>query len=234
MNTSTQIKRGAYSEIKMESLDEGTRSAVRTLVENASNAAKIDEHGAWAFKAEFDRKGRGSAINWDLYAVGNDVHSGELLIVIQVRQFERRHKNWYGNVRKNYYLLGTNEDGTTFAHPVSSNVIHAAIRRDADVVLAVQNWIFDGDYANMIRHGDLALVPVKSAPAPLTDRTEMVLENSHQLTAQAIRLNGHLYAKNPTLVHLPGTHPTVSGQGWFRVQVGNRAAFWKFAVPTVD
>lgn len=234
MNPPTEIKRGAYNEIKMESLDDETRNAVRALVNNAQSAAKIDEHGSWDFKAEFDRKGRGQSINWDLYAVGQDVHSGALLIVIQIRQFERRYKNGFGNTRKNYYLLGTNEDGTTFAHPVSSNVIHAAIRRDVDVVLAVQNWIFDGDYEHMIRHGDLALVPVKSAPAPLADRTEMVLEGSHQLTAQSIRLNGHIYAKNPTLVHIPGTHPTVSGEGWFRVQVGNRAAFWKFAVPTVD
>lgn len=233
--TTATITRGSYDEINMSSLDAKTASAVRNLVNAAGSAAKIDEHGSWDFGTAFDRKGRGQALNWDLYGVGNDVHAGTLLIVIQVRQFERRYKNGYGNVRKNYFLVGTNEDGSAFAHPVSAHVVRTAIRLERDVVKACQDWIFGGDYARMIRHGDLALVPLSKRPAAEIVATErMVLEDSHEVTATQFRQNGHLYVQNPTLVHLPGTHPTVSGEGWYRVVVGSRADFWRFAAPTKD
>lgn len=236
MSTLTQtFRRGNYGEIVMSSLDAETRNQANQLVESAQNAAKIDEHGNWNFGIQnTNRKGtRWSALNWDLYAVGNDVHSGKFLVVIQIRQ---SHNTKYGvNVRKNYFLLGTNEDESTFAHPVESRVIHAAIKAERDVILACQNWIFDGDYARMIRHGDLALVPVSKRPsAPTAPRKKMILQGSHELSATAIRQNGNLYAKNPTLYHTPGTHPPVSGEGWYRIVVGNRAEFWKFAVPTID
>lgn len=224
--------RGSYGEILPSSLDEATRRAVDELIGAASTRA--DEHGSWEFGAEFDNKGRGSAINRDLYAVGQDIHSGSLLIILQVRRYEKRHKNWWPSVRKNYFLVGYNEDGTAFSHPVSSNVIHSAIRRGADPILAVQNWMFNGDYTRMVRQGDVTLVPVKVAAAPEIEEIEATLEDSHRLTADALRQNGHLYALNPTLVHLPGTHPTVSARGWYRVQVGQRARYWTFARPSKD
>lgn len=229
------MNRGTYGQIIMSSLESDIRQAVNETMEYAQNATKVDEHGSWDFDAKFDRKGRGHALNWDLYAYGFDVHSERFLIVIQIRQFVRARKNGFGQVRKNYFLVGTNEDGTCFAHPVESRVIHAAIKADKDVVLACQNWIFDGDYAKMIRHGDLALIPCSRRPAaPVAPRKKMVLEGSHQLSATAIRQNGHLYAKNPSLIHTPGTHPDVRGEGWYKIVVGNRADFWKFAAPTID
>lgn len=225
--------RGAYDQITMNSLDAQIRQAVEELVKAAGSRA--DEHGSWDFGTAFDRKGRGQALNWDLYAVGNDIHTGTLLIVIQVRQYEKRHKNWMPSVRKNYFLVGTNEDSSAFAHPVPAQVVRAAINAERDAVIACQNWIFGGDYSRMIRHGDLALVPLTKRPAAevvATDR--MVLEDSHEVNGTQFRQNGHLYVQNPTLVHMPGTHPTVSGQGWFRVVVGARADFWRFATPTKD
>lgn len=231
------MKRDSYNAIVMSELEEETRNGVRSLVSRISTADKIDEHGGWEFGCAFDKKGRGQALNWDLYGIGNDIHTGELLAVIQVRQFERRYKNGYGNVRKNYFLIGENEDGTAFAHPVSSNVIHTAIRAERDVILAVQNWIFGGDYESLVRHGDLALIPMKSRPAGTKGqlRKVAVLEGSHRLeAAQIADVDGRIYAKNPTLIHLPGTHPTVESTGWNRVVIGRRADFWKFAAPTVD
>lgn len=229
------IQRGLYNEIKLSSLDAELREQVMELMADAQSSAKVDEHGNWDFGIETDRKGRGSALNWDLYGVGHDVHTGALLIVIQIRQWRKTRTNGYPEVRKNYFLVGVNEDGSSFAHPVESRVIHAAIKADRDVILAVQNWIFGGDYARMIRHGDLALIPCSRRPsAPTANRRKMVLEGSHELSATAIRQNGNLYAKNPTLTHTPGTHPTVRGEGWHRVVVGNRAHFWKFAAPTID
>lgn len=231
------MKRDGYNAIVMSDLDEETRNGVRGLVSRISTADKVDEHGAWEFGKAFDSKGRGQALNWDLYGVANDIHTGELLAVIQVRQFERRYKNGYPNIRKNYFLIGENEDGTAFAHPVSANVIHAAIRAGRDVILAVQNWIFGGDYESLVRHGDLALIPMKSRPAGTKGQLRKValLESSHRLeAAQIANVDGRIYAKNPTLIHLPGTHPTVEASGWNRVVIGRRADFWKFAAPTVD
>lgn len=225
--------RGGYDEIVMSSLDTQTRQAVEELVKAAGSRA--DEHGSWEFGTAFDGKGRGQALNWDLYGIGNDVHQGTLLIVIQVRQYEKRHKNWMPNVRKNYFLVGTNEDGSAFAHPVPAQVVRAAVNAERDVVIACQNWIFGGDYSRMIRHGDLALVPLTKRPAaPAVPGSQMLLQDSHQIIGTQFRQNGHLYVQNPTLVHMPGTHPTVMGQGWFRVVVGARADFWRFAAPTKD
>lgn len=233
--TPATYKRGSYGEIVFSSLDEATREAVRDLVNRVATADNIDEHGSWDFGAKFDAKARGSAINWDLYGFGDDVHTGRLLIVVQVRRYEKAHKNWWPSVRKNYFLCGTNEDGSVFSHPITSNVVHAAIKRKRDVVIAAENWIFDGDYTHMIRQGDLALIPCTRRPsAEKIPQRKIVLEESHQLTATSIRQNGHTYAKDPTLVHLPGTHPTISGAGWFRVVVGKRGEFWKFAAPTAD
>lgn len=226
------ITRHTYGEIYLSDLDPETRGKVNDLVEKASTAAKVDEHGSWEFGAEFDRKGRGEALNWDLYGYGNDAHDNGFLIVIQIRK--TRVTKWGNNTRKNYYLIGTNEDGTVFAHCVSSNVIHAAIRAEKDVIAAVQNWTFEGDYAQMLRQGDLALVPVKKPCGVKTEREAMTLEGSHILHAVEIRQNGNLYAKDPELIHAPDTHPRIIGKGWYRVQVANRAAFWKFAAPTVD
>lgn len=229
------FKRGYWDEILVRSLSDEMRQAVTELVTAAGNQGGVDEHGSWDFSARFDRKGRGAAINWDLYAVGNDMHDGRLLIVIQMRQYRQERKNRFGAVRKNYFLLGTNEDGSAFAHPVVANVVRRAINDERDPILACQNWIFGGDYGRMIRHGDLALVPVAKTPAaPAVETTHLVLEDSHELTAKAIRQNGHVYALDPVLVHLPGTHPTVSADGWHRIVVGQRGRFWSFAKPTVD
>jgi hypothetical protein len=234
--TQAQAQRGSYGEIPIYHLDTETRKRISALVEGAASAAKVDEHGNWDFGIErLNRRGtRWQALNWDLYAYGTDVHSGVLLAVIQVRQAVSGRR--WTQVRKNYYLIGTNEDGTTFAHPVSAHVIHAAIRAGQDVVRRVQDWIFGGDYGRMLRQGDLGLIPLRRAQGERTPHRSMVLEDSHELQASAIRLGGDgvVYAKDPLLVHLPGTHPRVEASGWHKIVVGRRAPFWKFAAPTVD
>lgn len=230
--------RGGYGEILQSSLTPDVQKQVNELVQAAGAASKVDEHGSWDFGIEWDaRKGRGTALNWDLYGIGQDVHTGSLLLVVQVRQFRRRKAGYYPEIKKNYFLVGRNEDGTAFAHPVSANVIHAAIRKGGDVVLKVQNWIFGFDYAQLIRQGDVALIPVSRRPAgERLDKRTALIEKSHDLKAAVLIQNGHLYAKSPAMVHRPGTHPSVEGlkNKWYRVEVGNRADFWTFAAPTLD
>jgi hypothetical protein len=236
MQTQMNTHRGAYGEIPLYALDAEIRSQVAALVADAAGAAKIDEHGSWEFGVtRLNRRGtRWAALNWDLYGYGLDAHSGAPLAVIQVRQAVSGRR--WTRIRKNYYLLGQNEDGSTFAHPVSANVIHAAIRAGRDVVKATQDWIFGCDYDQVRRQGDLALIPLRRACGERTPLQMMLLEDSHELQASEIRLGagGVVYAKDPTLIHLPGAHPTVAATGWHKVITGRRASFWTFAAPTVD
>lgn len=230
------VTRGNYGEIDMQSLTERTRKIVKNLVDEISNVEKVDEHGSWDFGAEFDSKSRGTALNWDLYAVGRDAKNQRTLAVIQVRQYHKRSTRSFARVRKNYFLCGRNEDGTAFAHPVSAHVVRRAVNDDVDVIQRVQRWIFDGtEYADVVRQGDLALVPLQRAPAgEELDAATVTLEESHILVADRIKLNGSLYALNPRLEHIPGTHPEVDGSGWYKIVIGQRSDFWNFAAPTID
>lgn len=233
------LKRGNYGEILMSTLNSRTKKQVMNLFNEAKNADKVDEHGTWEFGAEFDKHGRGYAINWDVYGIGRDYFSKRMLVVIQIRKWEKQRKNGYANVQKSYFLLGRNEDDSAFAHAVESRVIHHAIKTGQDVCRACQNWIFGGDYTKMIRQGDIALIPMKATAhirkAELEDRPGVVLEDSHHLTAVEIRRNGALYAKNPSIIHLPGTHPDHKNlRGWYKIVVGRRGRTHDFAAPTID
>lgn len=229
------VARGEYGEILMSTLSAVTKKQVTNLFDLASKAEKVDEHGVWEFGAEFDKKGRGHSTNWDLYAIGRDRFSKRLLIVVQIRRWEKQYKNGYPNIRKSYFLLGRNEDETVFAHPVESRVIHSAIKREADIIHAVQSWIFGKDYSFVIRQGDIAMVPVSRPANEAKDKgTTLLIQDSHSLVADEIKTATHLYAKNPALHHVPETHPDVSGTGWYKIVVGQRASFWDFAAPTID
>jgi hypothetical protein len=236
------IERNSYGAIEIGFLPQRTKKQIRNLVKLAATAQKVDEHGNWEFGATFDRRGRGAALNWDLYGYGRDYHNRRLLIVIQIRQWEKTRRNGYPNVKKSYFLVGRNEDNSAFAHPVESRVVHHAIRNNLDVVRRVQSWIFGADYTRVLRHGDVALVPIRRPTNTKTLKTKtLVLQPSggsasHTLAATEIkqRTNGILYAKNPSLVHGPGTHPDVIAKGWHKVMIGNRATFHEFAAPTID
>lgn len=230
--------RGNYKEIIVAKLSPRTKKQVENLVAAAAEANKVDEHGNWEFGAAFDSKKRGVALNWDLYAVGKDYFSNRTLIVIQIRQYVKRYRNGYPDIKKSYFLLGRNEDNTVFAHPVESRVVHSAARKNGDVVRAVQNWIFSQDYARIMRQGDIALLPLRSKKVP--PKTELIanrfsLQGSHEVVAEEARVNGNLYVKNPSLYHLPKTHPDlVNLSGWFKVIEGKRSNFYNFAAPTID
>ena len=235
--------RGTYNEIVFSSIPQPTQKKIQKLVSAAADAQKVDEHGNWEFGAEFDSKGRGSSLNWDVYAFGSDIHSRRFLAVIQVRQYVKARRNYYPSIRKSYFLLGRNEDNSVFAHPVESRVIHSAVKNGKNnkgVLVAVQSWIFGTDYRTVIRHGDVALVPLSRKPqGESVMNPDIVLQPedgsaSHRLTAAELRVNGNLYANNPHLVHEPGVHPDVSGIGWFKVVIGKRANFYDFAAPTID
>ena len=228
----TTEKRGTYGELV--NIPNTVLSKLTKLLENVKNAAKIDEHGGWEFGvlASNYRKGMIHAINFDWYAYGEDYHSGEFLAIIQVREFYRKKSSRFAQIRKSYFLLGTNEDQTVFSHPVESRVIHAAIKKGKDPIYAVQSWIFGCEYSKVYRQGDICLIPVqKVAGDDLTK--EKVIEGSHIIYGDRITENGNVYVVNPTLIHKPGTHPDVTAKGKFKVVIGKRAAYWSFAKPTL-
>lgn len=234
-----EMKRGAYGEIVLSSVPYSTRKQIQNLFNAACKSEKVDEHGNWEFGMEFDRKGRGYAINWDLYAFGKDFHNKRLLIIIQIRKFERRRVSGFGNVQKSYFLIGRNEDNTVFAHPVESRVIHSAIKRNDNIIRCVQDWIFSADYRKILRHGDIAAVPVSKPQGEEISTNEMIISpedgsGSHLLKCNKVKVNGNVYALNPHLSHLPGTHPDVAAKGWYKIVIGRRTDFYSFAAPTID
>ena len=235
MKRRIKIKRGQYGEII--AMPKTINKKAMNLLNHMMKSTKMDEHGGWNFgllDSEY-KKGRTHAINYDFYGVGYDLHNEEFLAVIQIREFYRQKSSYYPEIRKNYFLLGRNEDGRYFAHPVESRVIHFAIRKGNDVIKAVQNWIFGADYSKVLRQGDICLLPVKKVKGDLYDKNEILMEDSHQLTAEKIFLyQGNYYCVNPSLVHLKNTHPSLSEVGSFMVIVGNRTFSWSFASPTLD
>jgi hypothetical protein len=143
-------------------------------------------------------------------------------------------------------LIGYNENGNPFAHPISAAIVHAAIRRDQSPespVRSAQAWIWGIDenkLPDVLRNGDVALIPAK-APKTNVDifsageyRVDDDVASDHHVITDEIRANGAIYALNPMLYHRKGQHPAARGEGWFKVVVGRRADFWDFARPTVD
>ena len=213
-------------------------------LDNARKCAKDvekfggDEHGGWQTRCNFDDKGRGEAINVDIYGIDYS----QKLYVIQVRQFIRERKSYFPQLRKSYFLIGYNENGNPFAHSLPAATIHAAIKRDPSPespVRAAQAWIWkvkEGQLPQILRNGDVALIPISKVPQKdiIVESGMKRIIDSHWIYSKEIRVNGATYALNPTLRHLKGQHPTQKGKGWFKVMVADRASFHDFARPTID
>ena len=186
---------------------------------------------------EFDKKGRGTALNHDLY--GYDPDQG--VAVVQARQAFRRHKNDYINVRKTYFLVGRNEiTGEYFRHPVSSAAVRGAIRvnpHPAAVVKAVQRWMWEvteQQLARSVRQGDVLLVPEREPKSAELVGTRLIIAESHVITATEIRLNGRCWALNPTVVHQKGQHAPVAMEGWCSIRIAREVSAWNFATRIGD
>lgn len=228
-------KRLKYGELNLSSINPVTRKIINNLMKSVKTSAKVDEHGGWEFGADSNGRGAVSALNWDLYDYGRDYFNKTTLIVIQVRQFERRKLSYYPQIRKNYFLIGKNEDNSVFAHSIEGRVVHNAIKRNKDVIQAVQSWIFEHDYKKVKRQGDIGLVLVRAPLGKDTGETKVVLEHSHEINADKIYMKGeYYYALNPMIVHYKNVHPSLDLEGWYKVVVGRRSDFWQFAAPTID
>mgnify|MGYP003610850053 CR=1 FL=1 len=237
-------KRGEkFNEIIFSTVNKPMQKRILNLIEGAKNAQKVDEHGNWDFHNNVNYEGVGDALNWDLYDYGLDYHSKKLLVVIQIRQYIKRRKSHYPEIRKNYYLIGTNEDSSFFAHSIESRVIHNAIRKNENVIRAVQNWIFNADYTTILRQGDMGLVPCNKLKGELQEETKLLFQDSHLVVADKIYMtlkknsesvSKEYFVMNPKMTHLPNIHPEIQNVGLFKVLKGQRAAYWDFSSPTID
>ncbi len=204
---------------------------VRQLLQDAEQAG-VFERGIAS-----DKRGRGTAINVAVYGYDAAQH----LAVIQVREAQF-HPGRHTRVRKDYYLIGHNEQGDVFAHAVDSP---ARSKRALETPESTVRWVLariwdcdEDDLNNIVRQGDVALIPTRLPKnAELLDETEVILRDTHRLRAERLyRDDDELYAyRRVSIVHLRRQHATVQVySGIYRVAEGYRAANWGFTAPTVD
>lgn len=178
------------------------------------------------------RHGGFQAVNIDLY--GCDESQG--LAVIQVRESYKRKASHWMRIRKNYFLIGRNENGNAFAHSIPSPR-HST--QDAVTFALRAIWhCTEKQLGGVVRNGDVAFIPTRRPTADLEPITfPVLLADSHLLTGKLLLgSNGELYADGQAeLRHQPGQHPTVGiTRGFYAVRVGYRAPVWDFAQSTQD
>lgn len=197
---------------------------------------------------EFDHVGRGEALNHDLY--GYD--AAQELAVVQIRHVSRRTRNGFLRVHKDYALVGVNENGNWFRHPVSSSAVHGAIRKTpedpAAAVRGAQKWMWGVTDAQLKtslaagkRQGDVLLVRERTpreADITVEHPPTVVVGGSHEIRAARIVevKSGRIVAQAPSLWHSKHQHaPTYADdEGWYSVRVAAEAATWKWGTRLAD
>ena len=145
-----QIKttRGSYNEIKPEpktatikgqifTTDEQGIYSVKAERKDFPNAYAIQEFAKMIRelgieKAEFDRKGRGEAINCDLYAYGILPGTKKRCYVVQTRSWEKITINGWARVNKSYSMMYRVNGKVQMFGMKSGMKMRAAINRGAD------------------------------------------------------------------------------------------------------
>jgi len=154
--------------------------------------------------------------------------------------WNKRYKNGYANVQKNYFLIGRNENRVAFAHSIPSvrrwkkSYIHLG-----DYVTLAQAWIWEckiNQLDSILRCGDTAMFPVAKLPKEYKTitETEVNLIDSHYVTGSKIIQNGNYYVLNPVLIHRKRQHLDCTATGWHVIKIGRRAETHDFAKPTID
>ncbi|NFV79001.1 hypothetical protein [Magnetospirillum aberrantis] len=185
----------------------------------------------------FDRHGRGTAVNVDLY--GYD--PSQDVAVVQIREFEREgsRRRQYTRIRKDYALVGRTESGGMFRHPVGAMAVRANASGDAAAtVRAAQRWMFgvsEIQLARSVRQGDVLLTPERSSPkGEVTELgTGIVVGESHAVQASRIVRDGKgvVWALDPIIRHAKGQHAAICGDAvdqWHTVRLAKEAPTWSF------
>lgn len=154
--------------------------------------------------------------------------------MFQIRHAFRRTRSGYLSTHKDYVLVGLNESGTMFRHPVSAHPIRAAARIDPHDPLApiraAQRWMWQVTAKQLERahgQGDVLIVPERLSPpesAPIHE-SEVVLGGSQFLRADTLTwFNGRQYARRPTLHHIKRQDLTIRGDNrWYSARLVREA-----------
>lgn len=193
--------------------------------------------------ARFDRRNRGEAISWDLYAWD----PVERVAVVQIRHTWRRAAAHFLNVRKTYVLVGYNElTRAPFRHPVSASAVRAAVRRGGDpmaVVRAAQCWMWavtERQLQKSTRQGDVLLVPERRVPhgEVIEGGSSAIVGGTHEIRAvRVVQAGERVYALNPRVIHLRDQHEPIGAtdhDGWYSVRVAAEGRTWNFAARVGD
>ena len=210
-------------------------TAVPTWVTDLCHEAEA--HNCWTTGIASDKKQRGTAINCDVYGYC----ATRQLAVVQVRQAIFNPKR-FTRVRKDYYLIGHNEDGSFFAHaiesPARSSKAMTTPEGCVDYVLAK---IWDcrvQDLDDILRQGDIAFVPVSKLPETAQPvEAPVVIRDTHVLNGDIWRdrTGTHYTRRGAVLKHAKNQHKAIRAKGgYYRVQEGYRAEVWGFSAPTAD
>lgn len=182
-----------------------------------------------------DKKQRGTSINVDVFGYDEESH----LAVVQVRRCIFRPRR-YNTVHKNYFLIGRNENGNVFTHPVESPCRSpkalTSAKSTVDFVLS-KIWQCEvEDLPKIIRQGDVAFVP-DVLPKDCERVTEpfVVLRNSHRLTGEIFKRHNTFYIKKGVMKHTKGQHADIRARDMvYRVQEGVRANVYDFTLAVGD
>lgn len=183
---------------------------------------------AWETGIESDKKNRGSSVNVSVY----DYDIKQNLAVIQVRWCEFGYGR-YKNIRKNYYLIGRNENGNAFAHPTESVLVGKKCSNYVNKALC-QIWdCSEDELPYVVRNGDVAFIPCKKPTlSPLPEKVFHI--GNHIVTAKTVYSYEKIEAP-ASIRHVKGQHATtVVKTGYYRVQKGYRASEWDFSNATRD
>ncbi len=221
----TDVQRNSYGSIL------NPPQFVQTLLMDA------ERKGCWETGIAADKKNRGSSINIAVYGF-NEL---EQLAVVQVRECQF-HPRRFNRVRKDYYLLGRIESGEVFAHavdsPCRSKLAMSNPQYCVDYVLSKIWQCHIDDIKDIIRQGDVALIPIISIPATATPVEDaVVIRETHKVTGDVFKdTSGVLYCRRGAkITHTKGEHATIKARsGFYRIQPGYRASVWGFSTPTPD
>jgi hypothetical protein len=194
---------------------------------------ELEQAGAWTTGIEHvGSRGGFQAVNIACYAADD----ARELAVVQVREaFKRKASHWL-RVRKNYFLIGRNENGRAFAHAIPSPRRFTA---DAVEFALCSIWrCTPRQLERVVRNGDVGFVPARR-PADLEPIDfPVALAESHLVRGRLFfsPSRGELYAEGEAEIrHLKEQHaPARISSGFYAVRAGFRAATWNFSRQTAD
>ena len=193
---------------------------------------QLDNGVAWTTGIESDKKLRGESINTSVYSTDAE----KKLAVVQVRQCTF-HPTRYNKIRKNYFLIGKNENGNAFAHAVNCTATNA---KSVEKILCKIWECTTKQLKKIKRNGDIAFVPVSKLPANAREEKEnnIIVRNSHVVYSEKLyRANDTLYAVGRSKIqHKKRQHKQakIGKKGVWRIQLGVRGNCWNFSAPTAD